>query len=381
MTRPDIGEGRASNHPRVLHVAEVVLGGIATYLDELLQWQGKNLGKENVLLLLPAEHIANLAEQTRAAVTIVPYHRTGRNLASVFRLAIDLHRLAFRFNPAIVHAHSSFAGLVARLPMVVKKADVIFTPNGWSYDREDGRLAQSVYRFAERLMARRAAAIITCSEYEAHSAESVGLPRELIHIIPHGVSEGRLAPQIEGDDGDAECQGTLELLFVGRLDVQKGFDWLIDVLRTIPAEKINLTVVGCKILNAESQEQELPNVCYRGWVSQSELDQYIDACDAVIMPSRWEGFPFVALETLRRARPLLVSDRGALPEMVGYGEAGHIFSLEDPAQLQEMLEKLTRRHLRQFRAAARQRFLQHYTSNLMNQRTLDLYRRVAVHVI
>lgn len=379
MTNSGIQGNTVSDNLRILHVAEVVLGGIATYLDELLQWQSKRLGKDNVLLLAPAEHIENLAAQTRAEVTIVSYSRSGRNLSSILRLAVSLHRQTSEFRPAIVHAHSSFAGAVARLPMVVGGTDVIFTPNGWSYDREDGRFAQVIYQVTERILAYRTAAIITCSKYEARSAESVGLPPSLMHIIPHGVSADRLASPIMESDEVSELQGALELLFVGRLDMQKGFDWLLDVLRIIPAERVNLTVVGSRMLDTESQVQAMQNVSYRGWVSQSELDKYIDACDAVIMPSRWEGFPFVVLETLRRGRPLLVSNRGALPEMIGYGEAGHIFSLEDATQLQEVVCQLSRSQLGKLRVPARQRFLQHYTSKLMNERTLELYHQVAAN--
>ncbi|MGH8506144.1 MAG: glycosyltransferase family 4 protein [Stenotrophobium sp.] len=359
---------------RVLHVSEVVLGGIATYLDALLLWQGRHYGRQAVALLLPEEHVRHLSAATREAVTLLTYRRTGRNLSSFRRLLWTLRRQVLSLQPQIVHAHSSFAGFLSRMPGAVGAVPVVYTPNGWGFDREDPPLMRKLYAVAERSIAGRAAAIVTSSEYETRVAVAAGIARERIHIIAHGIDTDRLC----SETAIAEPRtGPLQLLFIGRLDPQKGFDWLLQTLEPLGPAALQLTVAGSRMLTDQDQSLKRDNIRYVGWVTQDALDGYIDACDAVIMPSRWEGFPFVVLETMRRGRPLLVSDRGALPEMVGDGEAGLVFSLEDPGQARQLLKTVSRARLEQMGRKARAWFVENFTSEKMNQSTHRLYCSLA----
>lgn len=366
-----MGDGE-SRHVRVLHVAEVVLGGITTYLDELLPWQGQRYGKNSVVLLMPDEHVQNLSATTREMVTVVAYRRSGRNLSSFLRLQSALRQQASQFRPQVIHAHSSFAGFIARgFPQ--SNIPVVYTPNGWSFDRDDSGVLRHMYASAESFLANRAVAIVTCSEHETEAAVKAGILRERLRVIPHGIGTQRL---ITEKSSFGARSGPLRLLYVGRLDRQKGFDWLLDAIEPFNGDILHLTVAGKAVLEAKRQGATRPNIHYAGWVAQNDLDRYIDACDAVIMPSRWEGFPFVALETMRRGRALLVSRRGALPEMVGHGEAGMIFGLDDFGELRQLLHSLTRAQLEQLGEKARERFVQNYTSEKMNSATDALYHDV-----
>lgn len=355
---------------RVLHVAEVVQGGIATYLDELLLWQGRYYGKPAVALLLPEDHIQYLSAATRQAVTLFPYQRSGRNLSSCLRLLTDLRKHIGSFCPQIIHAHSSFAGFITRNIGVVKDIPIVYTPNGWSFDRDDPVFLRKIYALAEKRQAHHTAAIVTCSEYETRAAVTIGIPRECIRIIPHGINTTRLVPERREL---STRKGPLKLLYIGRLDRQKGFDWLLDAFEPLGGDVLHLTVAGSRVLAGQGQDVKRANIHYAGWVAQNDLDAYIDDCDAVIMSSRWEGFPFVALEVMRRGRALFVSRRGALPEMVGEGEAGIVFGLDDPDELRKLLKMTTRTQLEPLGQKARERFIRYFTSEQMNQATHALY--------
>jgi colanic acid/amylovoran biosynthesis glycosyltransferase len=75
------------------------------------------------------------------------------------------------------------------------------------------------------------------------------------------------------------------------------------------------------------------NVELLGRVDDARLDQLYAECDALILPTRFEGMPTVVLEAMARAKPIIVSDVGASGELVsphnGYllppGDAGQLY--------------------------------------------------------
>ena len=77
------------------------------------------------------------------------------------------------------------------------------------------------------------------------------------------------------------------------------------------------------------------------------------AADAIVMPSRWEGFGFVAIEAMRQGRPGYSSDRGALPEIIANGRTGIIVDIDRSRNLVDVLRSLDRVKLRYIGAAAK----------------------------
>lgn len=360
---------------RVLHVAEIVIGGIGTYLEELLLWQGEAYGHDQVAAIVPQNQMVKMSAEAKAAATMLPYQRASRDPLSLMRLSREIAEQVRKFKPDIIHAHSSFAGFLTRLPVITNSVPVIYSPNGWAFDRDDPKFVRFGYAVLERLAARRAAAIITCSEHETRVAVGAGVPRQHIHVIPHGIGEHRLALQ----DSLPTPADQLKLLFIGRLDQQKGFDWLMRAMALIPQERVSLTVAGSSVFGEKPQLLEQDNIRYLGWVEASQIDSYIDACDAVVMPSRWEGYPFVALETMRRGRGLLVSDRGSMPEVIGDNGAGRVFRLDDVESLKQAVLDLDTEAVVKMAGRARENFLAKHTAEKMNVATAALYDRVMSH--
>ena len=73
-------------------------------------------------------------------------------------------------------------------------------------------------------------------------------------------------------------------------------------------------------------------------MDRESVFSYINACDAVIVPSRWEGFGLIAIEGMRAGKAIIVSNRGALPEIVDQ-HTGLTFDIENerlaPASAQQ----------------------------------------------
>lgn len=132
---------------------------------------------------------------------------------------------------------------------------------------------------------------------------------------------------------------SLTLLFVGRFAFNKGLDVLMAVAERLVKEGksdlVRFQLAGDGPLLAHYQQAGLPkNVQLLGRVDDAQLDKLYVECDALILPTRFEGMPTVVLEAMARAKPIIVSDVGASGELVsphnGYllppGDADQLFN-------------------------------------------------------
>ncbi|HXG29205.1 MAG TPA: glycosyltransferase [Nevskiales bacterium] len=356
---------------RVLHVAESLPGGIATYLNETLRLQTQTWGEANVYLLAPESHLRFLAKDIRCK--LIPYRRNGRNLTSLFRLLLALHAANAAMRPEIVHAHSTLAGAIVRIWGMLKRQRpaIVYCAHGWAFLRESKGWVNRLVAIVERWLAYACDGICSISNYERAAALRAGLPSGHCRVIRYGISPRKETTQPIDLVLDP---AKLNLFFIGRHDRQKGLDILLDAFRHLPTDRFSLYVAGARILDKDkTSHQPLPNVHYLGWINAEHVDAYYCRFDALLVPSRWEGFGLVVLEAMRNRLAVIASDRGALPEIVQDGVAGRIFHLNDPQSLTDILLHTDRAELAKFGDNGYRRYLEHFTVERMHRETLALY--------
>jgi len=356
---------------RVLHVSEVLTGGIATYLNQLLPLQRSSFGAGQVGLVAPAEQLTQLSAATRSGICIFPYDRKSRRPDAWWRLHRAVTSSVSDFAPALIHAHSSFAGAICRLP--APRKPIVYTPHGWAFDMEASRFFRWGCALIERALAPSTHAVICVSKAERDNALARMLPAELLAVVHSGIRDSPIEPVAKSNR-----PGPIRLLFVGRFDEQKGLDWLLRVFKQLPCDRFTLQCVGDTVHGAPFKFPALPNLTVCGWQPQDALEEFYDRADAVIMPSRWEAFGFVAVEAMRRGTAVLASNRGGLPEVINEDECGRVFELEKPRRLIEFLLSTSRAELLSLGQAGRQRFLAHFTSGQMHRNTVAVYMRALV---
>jgi glycosyltransferase involved in cell wall biosynthesis len=108
--------------------------------------------------------------------------------------------------------------------------------------------------------------------------------------------------------------GPLLLCAYGRYAPQKGFDTLIDAMRLVPGEVARLRLVGLgpDKEKLETQAAGLHHVTVDGPVSKPDF--LLGAADAVVIPSRFEAFGNVGLESRAAARPIIVTNVDGLAD-------------------------------------------------------------------
>jgi D-inositol-3-phosphate glycosyltransferase len=135
------------------------------------------------------------------------------------------------------------------------------------------------------------------------------------------------------------------LLFVGRIDPLKGIDKL---LKTMPLlknhENLKLVVVGGdenSRLELEGLKKLAANlnivdsIDFRGLVKQEQLPYFYSAADVCIVPSYYESFGLVPLESLACGTPVVATDVGDLKNIIKPGETGCIVADNSPEKLAE----------------------------------------------
>ena len=354
---------------KILHVGEYVNGGVATYLRTLLNGLQKYNDIENYLLISEYKSQKKWDSITKK----VFYYKYKRSIFNIFSAIKQIHEVIEEVNPDIIHIHSTWAGLFVRLPYLFRKrkAKIIYQSHGWAFLMDTSNYKKNIYALVERILSMPTDKIINISNYEQNQAIKYGLNKNKMIMIYNGVEDkvNKSNLKLNWD------KNKINLLFVGRLDKQKGLDLFLDVYNKMKLENIHLYVIGTSVLD-NNLPQNTKYVTYLGWVDSKDIDEYYQACDAVIMPSRWEGFGLVAVEAMKNSKPVIVSDRGALPELVKENKNGYIFQLENINILKTILRELNKEDLATLGKCARQMYENNYTADIFVVKILAIYKNI-----
>jgi len=227
---------------------------------------------------------------------------------------------------------------------------------------------------------RRPEAVTTVSESSRRDIEAyMDRPAGRVDVIPVGIDADVFRPPPPGarrDDGS--------IVVVTSADVPlKGLVHLLESVAKLRTERaVRLTVVGTARPGGttEAAVERLGiggAVHFTGPVPEAELVALLQRASVVAVPSLYEGFSLPAVEAMACGTPLVTTDAGALPEVVGTRAglrvpAGDVDALTAALRrlldVPELADRLGR--------AGRQRVLDNFTWRATAQRTADWYGEV-----
>jgi glycosyltransferase involved in cell wall biosynthesis len=148
----------------------------------------------------------------------------------------------------------------------------------------------------------------------------------------YGVDADRISVVEPGTDKASPTRGrrgeTLQLLCVATLIPRKGHDLLLDALAALAASRWRLTCVGSLTRSPQTVErvrarmQRLgleAQVTLTGEVDAATLTQFYSNADLLVLPSRVEGYGMAVAEALAHGLPVLSTQVGAIPDLLGTG--------------------------------------------------------------
>jgi len=181
--------------------------------------------------------------------------------------------------------------------------------------------------------------------------ESYGVEREKIAVIPGAVdlavfhpTDRRQARENLGLPQDARV-----VLYVGRIESLKGIDVLLRALSLLRDSGLRCVVAG----GNAGEDGELPRLMDQarelgvaqsldllGPVGHEDLPLWYSAADITVVPSRYESFGLVALESLACGTPVVASDVGGLPSIVEHMVNGLLVPRASPERLAHSMRLL-----------------------------------------
>lgn len=176
----------------VLHFAEYVSGGVATYLKDLISYQCNQENVEAVYLIASTEKSdSELLHMSYPKYHVITYNYR-RGTTGVLKI-LSMSKLIRKMNPDIVHLHSSFAGIV-RIKFLFSnfKKCVIYCSHGWSFNRDIRPWKKTLYKLIEVILSYGCQRIINISDYEAST--SVFLNSKKMVTIHNAIPKRRVIP-------------------------------------------------------------------------------------------------------------------------------------------------------------------------------------------
>ncbi len=282
--------------------------------------------------------------------------------------ARKLDGMMYAFHPDIIHVHNIMTHLSPSVLAAARRRDipVVMTVHDyallsanyalWDRDRALPFAVPGLFRTAAtRFM--KGSWLATCAveairqlhmrlglvdhAVDHYIAPSLFVRRALMLL---GIAESRITvihpPVSMPEDAPRHDEGYV--LYVGRLEAYKGVATLIEAMRALPNVPLRIVGDGPDRARLMGLARGMRNITFVGFAQGAALwDEYAGARAAVV-PSVWyEPFGMVTLEAMVRGVPVIVSDRGGLPEIVEDGVSGLVFPAGEAGELAKRIRALT----------------------------------------
>ncbi|MGB9690300.1 glycosyltransferase [Thermogutta sp.] len=332
-------------------ITDLEVGGAEKFMVELLCRLNRQVFDPHVVVLSGVPHRRHLLDRLDRCQIPVSFLRV-RNLFSLPGGVAKLVRHLRTFRPKILQSflfHANFLGRlaakVAGVPTVICGIRVAEREHPW-------------HLWLDRLTATWVDRYVCVSEAVAKFSAEVGmLPESKLTVIPNAVDVAAIRCQNPADLGKlfqphwggsrqvshetrfgervcaiehvgADVQpvasetGQFYMVAVGRLERQKGFDWLLMTLAPLlrKIRDLRLVIVGSgpqeeRLLSIIARERIEENVRLMGF--RDDAQAIIRACDLFLLSSLWEGMPNALLEAMAAGKPVVCVEVEGVREVLG----------------------------------------------------------------
>ncbi len=275
----------------------------------------------------------------------------------------------------VAHFHSSKAGLIGRLALRGINIRRVYTPHALSTLR-GGPVFKMLVSWVERLLACACEDIVMVSRVEFDHALSIGLPADRLRLIHPGIRSA--SSPIAGES----LAPAVRIGFVGRLVEQKSPEVLLTAFQILSVQmsrNARLVIVGegplrhrMEVLAGELGISERVT-----WVGGLDGSLAMKTFDIFAITSRYEGFPYVVLEAMSAALPVVATRVGGTSEAILDGENGFLTPIGDAQAMAKALATLVDdASLRARMGRESLRAVNQFSLDRMVDQTLTVYERV-----
>jgi len=321
-------------------------GGMNVYVRQLASALG-NMGMEIDIFTREHPDVVNRIENIGPNVRVI-HIAAGDTEAHVGELYAHLPAFlkqlnAFREEEGleydVVHSHywlSSWVGRELSQAMGVPHLVTFHTLGLIKMQSRAGEVEQLERPVVEAEVMASADRIIAFSPHERDAmARLYGADAAKVSLVPCGVDLSVFRPLDQKAVRESlGLNGEKILLYVGRVEPLKGLDLLVETAAQMDSEDgVRVIVVGADVngdremdrVKLLAKERDLEGqIDFVGQVDHKELPLYYNAADVCVVPSYYESFGLVALESMACGTPVVATRVGGLSTIIQHGRTGYL---------------------------------------------------------
>jgi glycosyltransferase involved in cell wall biosynthesis len=277
--------------------------------------------------------------------------------------------------PAILHAHSTKAGILGRVAARSLGIPSVFTAHGWAFTDGASWLRKLLAWPIEKAAARIGTAVICVSRYDYNLALKYRVvPECKMEVVWNGITDtDQIA--IPGENRQ------LTIVMIARFAHPKDQEGLIKALSSVVATNWKLVFVGDgpELDNCVKQVTKLnlnERVVFAGM--QADVLPYLRSADLFVLWSKYEGLPISIIEAMRSGLATIASDVGGVSELVT-PTTGLVVPYPDTDSLAIAINNLITQpnNLSYLGHSARKYYLEYFKSERMVAKVISVYDRIA----
>jgi glycosyltransferase involved in cell wall biosynthesis len=334
-------------------------------------------GCQNSLLLFYNVHAPNVEFYERArrrGLSVRMVHCQGR---ADLRAVRQIEEYIQEDGIDLLHTHGYKADLYGYVAARRSHKPIVATCHNWV----GGTAALGIYNHLDRLALKRFNALAAVSDSVAQRLIDSGVSPRKIKNIANGIDvepfeRARTLPALASD-------GHKVVGMVARLDIQKGFEYLLRAVRElcVAFRELKVVIVGegpdRKAIEDMIQQCGLQSkVVLAG--QHSDMPGVYAAMDIFVLPSLNEGLPMTILEAMAASKPVIATRVGAIPSLIKDGDTGLLVDARDADGLRDAIANLLSDSelCERLGAAGHEWVSQNYTSEVMALKYRQMYEEV-----
>jgi len=310
---------------KIVHISETFVTGVYTYIRDICEYCTQFDNIESHVIFSDEREETDLSFIKEDFKDLASLHvvKMGREISLIkdLKSSYNIFKKLKLIKPDVIHLHSSKASVTGRLAaFIYKKANVYYTPNGYSFLREDitknkRKFFWLIENYSQKIFG---GITIACGDTEFEYASKMhdsflvrnGIEINSLNHINHNQTPPNKIKKI----------GT-----IGRLSPQKNPELFDKIASLFP--NIEFIWIGGGELDELLKSKNINSL---GWLERKEALKVISNIDLYIQTSLWEGLPFTIIEAMTLSRPIIATNVVGNKDAVDDGINGFLCNnLED----------------------------------------------------
>lgn len=220
------------------------------------------------------------------------------------------------------------------------------------------------------------------------------IPNKALRVLPNPIEPSTELLSIP-PLSSSEPEDDKYITYIGRLEIRKGVLDLAQAISVVSklSPKLRFRFVGADLLDHKgcSIKQELlrilstsaNSVQFIDHLPRAELPNILSAASVCVFPSIWENFPYVCLEAMMAARPVIATSSGGMKEIIRDRESGMLLPPRRPDLLAKRILEITQSsHMMSMMGnAARHQVMENFSSLVLADQYISFYQMISCNTL